>query len=168
MFFAMTKRLFPICPLLAMLISCGKKAEEGNTSEVRRPEASRPVSIELEASATGTSSRIDHIYTILRDGTVFIPAIIGASGKTANLRVRLDMNILDGEEEFHCYWIGKGLEYEFDKCQYPDGTNLGLTKENISRFDFAIDQDKVIKLSLEAAPAGTTVKARLSLAVTWI
>ena len=168
MILAMTKKLFPICPLVAMLISCGKKVEDGKTSEVRRDDVVLPQSIPLEASANGLVSRKDHIFTVVRDGIVEIPAIISASGKTASLRVRLDMNILDGEEEFHCYWKGAGLEYEFDKCENPDGIDLGLTKDNISRFKFPIDQDKVIKLSLEAAPVGTTVKARMSLAVTWI
>jgi hypothetical protein len=168
MFLAMTKKLFPICPLLAMLISCGKKAEDGNASEVRREDVVLPQSIPLEASATGAVSRKDHVYTIVRDGTVEIPAVISASGKTANLRVRLDMNVLDGEEEFHCYWLGAGLEYQLDKCENSDGIDLGLTKENIGRFKFPIDQEKIIKLSLEAAPTGTTVKARLSLSVTWI
>ncbi len=168
MILAMTKKLFPICPLLAMLISCGKKVEDGNTSEVRRDDVVLPQTLPFEASATGLSSRKDDIHTVVRDGNVIIPAVVSASGKTANLRVRLDMNILDDEPEFSCYWRGAGLQYDFDHCENPDGIDLGLTRENISKFKFPIDQGKVLKLSLEAAPTGTTVKARLELDVNWI
>lgn len=168
MILAVTKKLFPLCPLLAMLISCGKKVEDGNASEIRRNDIALPQSIPFEATASGTSTRQDHVYKVVRDGRVEIPATISATGKTANFRVRLDMNILDDEEEFSCYWVGAGLEYEFDHCENPDGVDLGLTRENISRYKFPIDQDKIIKLSLEGAPKGTTVKARVSLPVIWI
>lgn len=168
MILTVTKKLFPLCPLLAMLISCGKKVEDGNTSEVRRDDVVLPQTLPFEASATGLSSRKDDIYTVVRDGNVIIPAVVSASGKTANLRVRLDMNVLDDEPEFSCYWRGAGLQYDFDHCENPDGIDLGLTRENISKFKFPIDQGKVLKLSLEAAPTGTTVKARLELDVNWI
>jgi len=169
MILALSKKLFPICPLLAMLISCGKKVEDGKASEVRRDDVVLPQSIPFEASATGLGGgRTDHVYTVVRDGTVIIPTVVAASGKTGNLRVRLDMNILEGEQEFSCYWVGAGLQYDFDHCENPDGIDLGLTRENIRNFKFPIDQDKVLRLSLEAAPTGTTVKARLQLDVNWI
>jgi hypothetical protein len=162
----LSKSFFSLCPVLALLVSCGKKVEEGSTSEIRREDATLPASITLEASATGTLNRQNALYTIPRDGRVKLPTTIKASGKTASLRVRMDMNIIDGDDEFHCYWTGKGLYYEFTNCEDEDG-DLGLTLENVSQFQFAIDQDKIIKLSLEAAPAGTTVKATVELAPHW-
>jgi len=166
MIISLSKKFLPLCPILALLVSCGKKVEEGSASEIRREDATLPPSISMEASATGTLSRQDARYTIPRDGRVTLPTTIAASGKTANLRVRVDMNVQDGLDEFHCYWVGKGLYYEFSGCEDQDG-DLGLTLENVGRFQFAIDQDKVIKLSLEAAPAGTTVKATAEMTPHW-
>ncbi len=166
---ALTNKALLISPLIVLMISCGKKVEEGSSAEVTLAGANLPAAVTLEASATGSTSRKDHYYEIIRDGNVEIPTMISSTSTVTGIhRMRLDVNLVSGEEEFHCFWVGRGNRFEFDSCKDYDGNDLGLNLTNISRFKFPIDQGKHLRLSLETAPTGTTVKGRLELAVNWI
>ena len=167
MIISLAKKLFPLCPCVALLISCGKKVEDGNASERSRQDVKLPDALTLEASATSGYSQSDATYAIPRDGDIELPATITASGPTGAYRVRLDVNISEGEEEFHCTWKGNGTAYQFEKCADPDDRDLGITAGNLHAFPFPIDQGKSLKLHLEAAPTSTTVKAAAALPANW-
>jgi hypothetical protein len=168
MIISLAKRIFPICPMFAMLISCGKKVEQGKASETQRQDVKLPNVLSLEASATSNTIRSDAVYSIPRDGDVELPVRIEvAEGSSGNNNVRLQLNVLDDEEEFHCDWKGKGAFYEFDSCADIDGRDLGLNINNIKNFSFPIDQGKKLKLKIAAAPVGTTTKAKVALPVSW-
>ncbi len=167
MIFSLAKKLFPLCPCLALMISCGKKVEEGKAAERLRPPATLPEAIELQASANGSFIKDPSELEIPRDADIKIPVSVPASGPTGNFKLRLEVNVLDGDEEFHCYWQGDGDSYEFKSCHDIDGQDLGFTKTNLPNFTFPIDQGKSLALELEAAPVGQTTKAVLKLPTVW-
>lgn len=164
---SIVKKMFPICPMLMMLISCGKKVEDGSSTESRRLDLNLPETLSMESEATGGFSRIDGTYSVPRDGDIKLPVTISSSGATGGFEVKLELNMLDGEVEFDCIWKGQGSSYRFVSCQDPDGRDLGLNADNINSFSFPIDQGKSLRLRLQAAPVNTTVKATALMPVSW-
>lgn len=165
---SIVKKMFPICPLLMMLISCGKKVESGSSTERLKQDLNLPETLSMQSEATGGFSRIDGTYLVPRDGDIKLPVSISSTGSTGTFEVKLELNMLDGEVEFDCVWKGQGNSYRFVSCQDPDGRDLGLTADNISSFIFPIDQGKSLRFRLEAAPVNTTVRASALMSVRWI
>jgi hypothetical protein len=161
------KKMFPFCPMLMMLIACGKKVEDGSSTERRRLDLNLPETLSMHSEATGGFSRIDGTYIVPRDGDIELPVLISSNGATGSFEVKLELNMYDGDVEFDCVWKGEGNSYRFVSCQDPDGRDLGLTADNLNSFTFPIDQGKTLRLRLEAAPVGTTVKASALMPVSW-
>ncbi len=163
MYVSAVRHMLPLAPLLLALTACGKKMEtsEGAINDVQGVEL--PGTFQMTATYDSSQpAPYKSVYSIPRDGDVTLPARIPLDvGDTGIHSLKIVMN-RDGDDwEFHCTYKGNvaipgsAPAYVLQKCQDPDGTDMGLTAANISLFPFPIDQGKKIELVL--TPSGTPV-----------
>lgn len=153
----LTKRLCPLMSLAALVLGCGKKINDaetttgGGTTEPQRPSSM----LVLEVKSDEDSQTY---YDVSMTGWFYMPEKLtvkegDGSGQRAYLFQNIDAN---GDHEYVCSYYGfKESELSFERCENFDGQTLVSNAKELSVIPFIHEAGKRIRMEIDTpVPAG--------------